>query len=426
MLNLVLIGLNHRTADVDLREQAAFHPTLLTAALQELIRRPGVEEALIFSTCNRVEILSRVSNPAEGMESMECFLHEKSGIPRSNLGEKLYRHTGESAVRHLFRVTSSLDSMILGEPQILGQVKSFYGMAVEAGTVGALLNGLLQGALHAAKRVRSETGVGEYSVSVSSAAVDLARKIFGDLRGRGVLVVGAGKMGELTANHLESSGAEIRVSNRRPETALEIAERFHGVAVDYLELPMWIARSEIIVTSTGASERIVDRDMARSVMAERRNKPIVFIDISVPRNVDPQVATIENVFYYDIDDLGAVVQASMEERRKEAVLAEKIIDQEVEGFCARFSTQDIAPVVVQLQHRIREICDSELERYMRKSGLRDPDAERELRVMVSRIAGKLAHPLITQLRNTDHDPVHQAAYLDTIKRIFKLQKESDS
>src|SRR5438093_7475035 len=220
MLNLVLIGLTHRRAELDTREKAACHPDNLTEALQKLARRPSIREAMILSTCNRVELLSRVENNAEGLESMQSFLLENSQISQSVLEKKLYRHTEEKAVRHVFRVASSLDSMIPGEPQILGQVKSYYSMAVNAGTVGSHLNGLLQAAFHVAKRVRTETSIGEYTVSVSFAAVDLARKIFGDLRGRNVLIVGAGKMGELAAAHLAASGAKsVRVANRSPEGA---------------------------------------------------------------------------------------------------------------------------------------------------------------------------------------------------------------
>ncbi len=427
MLNLVLIGLNHQTAELDTRERAAFHPGHLPDALQELARRPSVREVMILSTCNRVELLSRVEDNTEGLQSLESFLYEASRISPSVLAEKLYRHTEEQAVRHVFRVASSLDSMILGEPQILGQVKSFYSIALNAGTIGTHLNGLLQAAFRAAKRVRTETNIGEYSVSVSSAAVDLARKIFGDLRGRSILIVGAGKMGELATAHLATSGAKlVRVANRSPQAAQELAAKFHGEAVQFEDLARWMARSEIVITSTGSRELLVDYRLAQAVMLERKNTPIVFIDISVPRNVDPNVGNIDNVFYYDVDDLGAVVEANLQERSKEAATAEKIVEQEVESFSARVKTLEMAPIVVQLQDCIQEICSEELERFLKKSGPRNSEERQELELMVSRIAGKIAHPLITQLRSANHDPFHQAAYLDTIKRIFKLQKNPES
>jgi len=426
-LNLALIGLNHKTAELDTRERASFHPEKLPEALRELVERPGIHETMIFSTCNRVELLSHVENSAQGLESMEAFLREKSRIDGEQLREKLYRYSEQQAVRHVFRVASSLDSMILGEPQILGQVKSFYNVAVQAGTIGTYLNGLLQAAFHAAKRVRSETSIGEYSVSVSSAAVELARKIFGDLRNVSILIVGAGKMGELAATHLRATGVRsVRVANRSPQAARDLAARFHGEAVPFEQLTKWAARSEIVITSTGAHELLVDYARAQQIMQERKNTPIVFIDISVPRNVDPNVGTIDNVFYYDVDDLGAVVEANLQERRKEAALAEKIVDQEVDSFCARLHSLDMTPVVIELQARIQEICQLELDRFFKKSGSRDPDERRELELLVSRIARKIAHPLIAQLRNAHHDPLQQAAYLDTIKRIFKLEKNPES
>jgi glutamyl-tRNA reductase len=324
-------------------------------------------------------------------------------------------------VRHLFRVASSLDSMIVGEPQILGQVKAAYGAAVGAGTVGPSLNALVQAALHAAKRVRTETSIGEYAISVSSAAVELARKIFGRLQGKQILIVGAGKMGELAARHLRRSGADrVRVCNRSPEAARQVAATFEGEAVPFEELGSWIARSDIVLTSTGSPEILVDVRLAQSVMAHR-NRAVVFIDISVPRNVDPAVGSIDNVFYYDVDDLGSVVEANLQERLRESAVAERLVESEVEAFCERMRGQDAAPVVVELQGRIQEICRAELERYLRRSGPRTPDEREELEAMVSRIAGKIAHPLITQARRPS-DPMHHSAYIDLLRRIFKLEK----
>ena len=394
MLHLALIGLNHRTAGLDTRERAAFSSNRIPDALKELARRPGIAEVLIFSTCNRVEILSRVEEPGGGMHELVEFLRGSSGLTPAELGDSLYRHTGEAAVHHLFRVASSLDSMIVGEPQILGQVKSFYNLALDAGTVGGTLNSLVQAALHAAKRVRSETSIGEYSVSVSSAAVELARKIFGRLEGKQILVVGAGKMGEIAARHLKRSGADrIRVSNRSPEAARALARTFAGEAVPFDALPRWIAHSDVVITSTGSPEVLVDLRLAHAIMAERKNAPIVFIDISVPRNVDPAVASIDGVFCYDVDDLGTVVEANLQERRRESSHAERIVEQEAASFCQRLRTLDATPVVVELQARIQEICRTELERYLRRAGPRSSEERAELEMLVSRIAGKIAHPL---------------------------------
>ena len=427
MLNLVLIGLNHRTAALDTRERAAFEAARIPEALQTLSKRPSVEEAMIFSTCNRVELLARVSETPPGLASMEEFLRETSRLLQDELDGKLYRYTEEAAVRHLFRVAASLDSLILGEPQILGQVKDFYGIALRAGTVGNHLNSLVQAALHAAKRVRSETSIGEYSVSVSSAAVELARKIFGRLEGKQILIVGAGKMGELAVRHLKRSGADrVWVSNRSPEAARSLAAAFAGDAVPYGDLPRWIARSDVVVTSTGSKEQLVDLELARRILSERNGAPIVFIDISVPRNVDPAVGTLDGAFYYDVDDLGSVVEANLQERRKESSLAERIVEAEVANFCQRARGLEVAPVVKELEGRIREICGTELERYLRRAGPLSAHEREELELLVSRIAGKIAHPLITHARASPHDPERQSAYLDMIRRIFKLEKSTES
>jgi glutamyl-tRNA reductase len=260
-----------------------------------------------------------------------------------------------------------------------------------------------------------------------SAAIELAGKIFGDLRNKGILIVGAGKMGEVAVRHLAASGAStIRVTNRSPEAAQELAERFRGTAVPFGKMQQAIAHSDIVITSTGSKDILIDRTMIQSVMLERKNAPIVFVDISVPRNVHPEVANIDNVFCYDVDDLGAVVKANLQERRREASLAEKIIDQEVDSFCARLKSLDMGPVVAKLQSRIEEICRLELDRYMKRARPQDARETEELEALVSRIAGKIAHPLVTQLRNAHQDPLQQEAYLNMIKRIFKLHKESET
>jgi glutamyl-tRNA reductase len=399
MANFILVGLNHRTAEVGIRERVAIQASRIPEALRQLAERPGIRESMIISTCNRVELISHAENNQVGIDALESFLSESSSMARQELRQRLYHHSGDQVIRHVFRVAASLDSMILGEPQILGQVKSFYNLAVDAHTIGAYLNSLLQAAFRTAKRVRSETSIGEYSVSVSSAAVELARKILGDLRNKKILIVGAGKMGEVAVQHLAASGAStIRVTNRSPKAAQELAARFRGTAVPFVELQQAVAHSDIVITSTGSKDVLIERAMARSVMVERKNAPIAFVDISVPRNVDPGVADIDNVFCYDIDDLGAVVEANMQERRREASLAEKMVDQEADSFCAKLKSLDMGPVVAQLQGRIEVICRLELDRYMKRVGTQDTRETQELEAMVSRIAGKIVHPLVTQLR----------------------------
>ena len=422
MLNLVLVGLNHKTAGVDVRQMAAFDAEQLLNGLKRLSALPGLLESMIISTCNRVEILSSVEQPSDGIASIESFFSEYSRIPLPELQPTLYRYSDEQAVRHIFRVASSLDSMILGEPQILGQIKNCYNAAFESHTVGTYLNSLLQAAFRAAKRVRSETSIGEYPVSVSSAAVELVRKIFGDLQKKSILIVGAGEMGEAAIRHLTESGAQsVYVTNRSPQKAEELAAEFKGTAVPYPELFYWISCTDIVITSTGASEALIDRSMVQRIMHKRKNAPIVFIDFSVPRNIDPGVATIENVFCYDIDDLGAVVDANLHERVKAAAAAEKIVDQEVQSFLSKLHSLHVGPAVVQVQGRIEEICKMELQRYVKKTGVQEAKQLQELEHMISRISAKIAHPLVMQLRSGQPGSPDAAAYADLIKQVFKTK-----
>jgi glutamyl-tRNA reductase len=424
MSDLVLIGLNHRTAEVDRRERAALPSADLPGALTELTARPGIQEALILSTCNRVEIVSRVDGADPAFEVLASFLAEASGLPRNELSESLYRYAGNEAVQHVFRVTSSLDSMILGEPQILGQVKSAYSLAVEAGSSGTILNNLFQTAFRVAKRVRTETSIGEYSVSVSSAAVELARKVLGNLGRKTILIVGAGEMGESTARHLADDGAgSIYVTNRSAEAAAGLASRFGGIAVPFDQLRYWLAHVDIVIVSTAAPNIIIERSMVTSALHNRRNRPIVFIDMSVPRNVDPAVSDIDNAFCYDIDDLGAVVEANLGERRGAAALAEKLVHQEAEAFWARMKSMDVAPMVVEVRRRIEEVCHSELDRYLKRNGPRDPKEMKELEILVSRIAGKMSHPLVTQIKSAHEDPTNERALLTVVSRLFRFHKD---
>jgi len=285
--------------------------------------------------------------------------------------------------------------------------------------VGTYLNGLLQAAFRAAKRVRSETSIGEYSVSVSSAAVELTRKIFGDLKKKGILVVGAGEMGEATIRHLAKAGAKaIYLVNRNRKAAEELANRSQGVVVPFSELEQWMTRVDVVVTCTGASQSLIDCSMVQQIMQKRKSATMVFIDISVPRNVDPEVRTIDGVFCYDIDDLGTVVEASLHERERAAEKAEKIVDQEVQMFCTKLKSLEVAPMVMQVQGSIEEICQTEFQRFLNKMGPQDPRQVQEMEVMLSRIAGKIAHPLMMQLRN-GKDSLHQSSAMDLLKRIFK-------
>jgi glutamyl-tRNA reductase len=423
MSNLALVGLNHRTAPLDVRQQAAFNAAQLPDQLRKLAAIPGILEAIIISTCNRVEIVAHVEEQEQGVISIENFLSDFSRISIADLQPKLYRYFDHQAIRHIFRVSSSLDSMILGEPQILGQVKSCYSAAVDTQTLGSYLNSLLQAAFKTAKRVRTETSIGEYPVSASSAAVELARKVFGDLQKKNILIVGTGKMGETAVRHLAESGVgKIYVTNRSFDAAQELAGRFDGIATPFTELPNSIAIADIVITSTGASEILIGPAMIHSIMRARKNAPIVFIDISVPRNVDPAIGTINDVFCYDVDDLAHVVEANLNERIKAAAAAEKIVDHEVKGFSDKIRSLKSAPLVLQVQGRIDGICHSELQRSLRKMGFLDSKQIQEMETMVSRIAAKISHPLVVQLRKS-HESANDAAIAELIQLIFKIKDE---
>lgn len=419
MSNFILVGLNHRTAPLDVRQLASFNAIQLPVGLQSLSSRRGILESVIISTCNRVEILTTAEDPAPGIDAIEGFLSEFSGISLQELQPKLYRHLDEQVIRHIFRVASSLDSMILGEPQILGQIKACYSAAVDARTVGTYLNGLLQAAFKAAKRVRTETSIGEYPVSASSAAVELARKIFGDLQKKQILIVGAGKMGETAIRHLTESGVgKIYVTNRSLDAARELANRFHGIARPFEELQKSIALADIVITSTGASDILVGPDMVREVMRGRKNSPMVFIDISVPRNVDPSISEMDDVFCYDVDDLANVVEANLNERVRAAAAAEKIVEQEVKSFRDKIRSFKSAPVVIHVQESIEGICQSELQRCLKRIGPQDPRQVQEIENMASRIAAKIAHPIMVQLRNSQGSE-NESAYTDLLRQLFK-------
>ena len=325
-MQLAIVGVSHKTAPVEIRERLAFPEDALQAALAELVGRERIAEAMILSTCNRVEIV------AEGPDDdpIRNFLCEYHSIPTDAVSKHLYSFKNTDAIRHVFRVTASLDSMMVGEPQILGQVKEAFRIASDAGTIGMHLSALMNRAFAVAKKVRSETGISQSAVSISYAAVELARKIFGDLHGKTVMIIGASKMGELAAKHLRRNGvSSVLVTNRTFERAVELAKIFEGAAVPFEHIADHMDRADIVITSTGAPHFIITKPVAEQLIHRRKNKPVFFIDIAVPRDVDPSVNDLDNIFLYDIDDLQQVVDSNMKERLNEATRAEEIVDHEV-------------------------------------------------------------------------------------------------
>ncbi len=417
-----ITGLNHRSAPVEVREGLAFDARSLGEALTDLLRRPGIAEGLILSTCNRVEVAVTSPDGEDPRAVVEEFLAARRGVDVGWLAPYLYHFEDAEAIRHLFRVAASLDSMVVGEPQILGQLKAAYAAAKAHGAVGGWMETILTRAFGVAKRVRTETGIGENPVSISSTAVDLARQIFGSLAERRVMVVGAGKMAELAVRHLRSAGVtRIYVTNRTLERARAMAEAFEGVVVEYDRFLDALQEMDIVLTSSGAPFYLLRKEQVRRVMEARRNRPVFLIDIAVPRNVDPAVNELDNVFLYDIDDLQRVADANMGERRKRAQLAERIVAEEVERMVARLKAREVTPTIVGLQQRFEQIRQAELARYRSRLGPLSPEQLDALEGLTRSILAKLAHGPITELRRQAGRP-DGFEVVELIRRIFRLDE----
>jgi glutamyl-tRNA reductase len=419
-MKLLLTGLSHKTAPVHLREKLAISEAQLPRALQEL-QRLGAAEAVVLSTCNRVEFAVSTPDELEPGTVLDQFLVQWQ-VPRAAFDGHLYQLEAREAIQHIFRVASSLDSMVVGEPQILGQMKAAYAMAKTEGSVGGMLETVLTRAFSAAKRVRSETGIGHMAVSVSYAAVELARQIFGSLKAQRVLIIGSGKMGELAAKHLRRSGAnKIFVTNRTHARAEEMARLFDGRAIDYMAFPAMLHEIDIVIASSGAPHFILTRDEMQRVISLRRNKPMFLIDIAVPRNIEPTVNDIEGVFLYDVDDLAGVVNANLKEREKQAQQAEAIVAEEVENMMARLRIEGVTPTIVSLQQQLEEIRAAEVARALRRMPGLTPEQQQQIEAMTRSIINKVAHGPISELRRNASDPEGDRA-IDVIRKVFHLQR----
>jgi glutamyl-tRNA reductase len=422
-MNLVLVGLNHKTAPVAVREKLAFPNTCIVEALHRLVDRSQIEEGLIVSTCNRVEVVAKPLMPhEEAIRHITQFLHTFHDLPEQQVRPHLYVHEDASVVRHLFRVTSSLDSMVVGEAQILGQVKDAYAHAVKAGVAGVLLHRLLERSFSVAKRVRTETGIGAHAVSLGSVAVELARKIFDNLKGKTSLLIGAGEMAELSAKCLFEAGAEsLLVANRTLANAQQLATVFRGGgrAMGLDELPERLHEADIVIASTGASAYQIDLAMTRAALERRRYRPMLLIDLSVPRTISPDIAKLDNVFVFDVDDLQNVIAHNVRERQREAARAETIIDTEASQFLTSLRQSDIGPTVAALKQRLTEVCDAEFARQRKHLGALTPEQEVAIRQnLLGAIVNKIMHPMILGLRES----VQQTGDADTVdlRRAFDL------
>jgi len=386
-------------------------------ALADLARREGILEGLILSTCNRVEVVTNSPDNVQAEPIIRQFLAECHHCDLTPYERYFYTYRQQDVVRHLFRVASSLDSMILGEPQILGQMKQAYAVARQIGALNGTLNVVTQ-ALAVARKVRRETAIGASAISISYAAVELAKKIFGSLEGKNVFLIGAGKMSELAANHLLRSGASsILVSNRTYERAVELAQAFHGTAIRFEELLDFVDKADIVISSTGAPHFVVRKEQAEKLLAARKNRPIFFIDIAVPRDIDPAVNELENAFVYDIDDLEQVVEANRKQREREAVWAEEIVRQEVQKMMRRLASNDVVPTIKALERRLEQIQQSEMERFGSRLGAMTPDQREAVDALVRGIISKILHGPITELKSRAGEP-EQGTLVQLIRKIF--------
>ncbi len=422
-MNIVVIGLNHKTADVELREKLAFNGPRLEEGLLRLTGIPGIREAVILSTCNRVEIYLHVLDVQKSYEAIKDFFVQFFDIRRESLDSSLYLHDDMPAVRHIFRVASSLDSMVVGEPQILGQLKDAFDFALGKKTTGVLLNRLLKKSISVAKRVRTETRIAENAVSISFAAVELAKKIFGDLAGKSFMLLGAGEMAELAAKHMINNGVtEIAVANRTFERGCELAREFSGHAIQFEEFPERMVHTDIVICSTGAPTYVLLKEHMQRAMKARKQKPVFLIDISVPRNIDPAINDMDNVYLYNVDDLQDVVTSNKQEREREAERAEAIVREEIETFRKWMLSLDAVPVVVALRERAEEIRRDELDRFFNRFPDLGEKERKAIEVLAGAIMNKLIHAPTVALKEDAED---KDIMIAVIKRLYGLNGDED-
>jgi glutamyl-tRNA reductase len=423
MRDFVVVGLSHRTAPVEVRERLAVAPERLGHELLQLASSGRFDEALLISTCNRVELYATSADPVAAAHSArEAFAGRLSNpVP----DDVLYQERGVDAIRHVFRVASSLDSLVVGEPQILGQVKEAFDAAKGAGTVGTLLGRCFTQAFATAKRVRHETGIAEGTVSVSSIACELAKKIFGNLEGRRTLLLGAGEMGESAARSLRQTGTQLHVVNRSEERAQRLAEVCGGRAVPYERLSLELADADVVIASTASEKFILTPELMKGVVRTRRHRPLFIIDIAVPRDVDPRVGNMDNVFVYDVDDLQQVAEENLSVRAREAARAEQIVEEEVEAFLSWRRSLDLAPTIVALRERFGQIATEELERALPRLASASASDRAVLEAMGRSLVNKLLHQPMTQLKAGAGEP-DGSLLIDAVRRLFALSEEESA
>ncbi len=417
---IVLAGLNHKTAPVELREQISFSQNEILHALEALSKKHAIREITVLSTCNRVEILMVVWDQAGAIENVKKFISALKRISLDHFDKALYVHVGDEAVRHIFRVASSLDSMVIGEPQILGQVKAAYYASTQKKTSGVILNRLMHRSFFVAKRIRTETGIGDNAVSISYAAIELCKKIFGSLSGKKTLLIGAGEMAELAVEHLiRNKAGDIIVANRTFETGVELANKFNGYAVKFEEIPEYLKAVDIIVSSTGAKNFIITRDNVKAVMRTRKNRPLFFIDIAVPRDIDPDINRLNNAYVYDIDDLQDVIDENIEDRNKESLKGERIVDEAVINFRKWRDSLEAVPTIVALRKKLDRIAEKEVKKTLQSLNGLSLNEKDAIHTMTNALINKILHDPTLFLKQNGCKGDH-SIYIDITKKLFNL------
>jgi len=422
-MSIILIGMNHKTAPVNIRERLSISCEDNDGTLNVINNISQAGEVMYIATCNRVEVLASMEDVEKGLEKLKTFIFSHGNLSREEMKECLYVYRDADAVRHLFRVASSLDSMVMGEPQILGQVKDAYRHSVEQKASGIILNKLLHHTFHVAKRVRTETGISSNAVSVSFAAVELAKKIFGYLHGKTVLLIGAGEMSELAARHLINNGVSRMIfANRTYENAVRLANDFHGVPVDFDLLEDKLKEVDIVISSTGAPGYVVTEEMIVKALHRHKNRLMFIIDIAVPRDVDPAVEEIDNVYLYNIDNLQEIVDENLRSRMEEAEKAETIISEEIINFTNWLNTLEVVPTIVSLKKKSEKVIEEEIEKSLSWTRNLTEEEREKIRILASSIVNKILHDPITSLKeesqNSGADP-----YVAAIKKLFRLEED---
>jgi glutamyl-tRNA reductase len=418
---LIVVGLNHRTAPVEVRERLSISDTQLPSTLLEVKALPGVNGAAVLSTCNRVEVI--VSADSEDViESVVTWLTKAGRGERSELEKHLYVLRYDDVIKHLFRVASGLDSMVLGEPQIGGQVRSSFLVAQGNGSLDPLLERVFEETMRVSKKVRTDTGISEHAISVPYAAVELARKIFGDLRGLQALLLGAGEISELTAEYLNSFGLkQIFVANRSHDRAQQLASRFGGQAIYFEMIEPHLATCDIVIASSAAPHYVLEVPQVERALAARKMRTLFLIDLSVPRNIDPDIAQIEGAYLYNIDDLQQVADSNRELRQQKAQQAESIVARELENFRKRLTTHDAVPTIVELQQRLEAIRSAELEKCLRKLGPITAEQREAIEILTTQMVNKILHYPILKLKDPGAEPHERESLRETIRKIFGLR-----